>query len=325
VAVYQTRPPIPQDCLPNLAALVKRCWHASSASRPSFQEIEANFMPVIIVEAAIQDEIGRQIWKAHFLGKDHVPWENFVAVFYTSLRLHLDVPTEEPLSDIPLGPTATDYQIRVATMNRLEDYASISPEAHERAVGEVKRRRGHGFYNSLKKLLVERVHDKEVVTLERFGLVLGLFGPLSQQYPLGMFERIATILPQPWFYGEIDKDAAFNLLSTKRPGTFLIRFSTNPEFVGFVLSFVDPRRTVVHIRVKHNAGQPRPFVLAGEHNSFATLDELILKNRDLLVEPCLSTGTPYTLISLYKVHLLKGGMLVEVTLPQYNPIIKMKK
>ena len=75
--------------------------------------------------------------------------------------------------------------------------------------------------------------------MERFGLFLGLFGPLYTQSPMGIFERMANILPRPWFYGDLDKDAAFDLLRNKQPGTFLVRFSSNPEHVGFVISVVD--------------------------------------------------------------------------------------
>ncbi len=38
---------------------------------------------------------------------------------------------------------------------------------------------------------VEKHHDAEVVNMERFGsIVLGLFGPLSLQQPLAIFERV---------------------------------------------------------------------------------------------------------------------------------------
>jgi hypothetical protein len=39
---------------------------------------------------------------------------------------------------------------------------------------------------------VEKHHDQEVVSMERFGgILLGLFGPLSLQQPLQLFERVS--------------------------------------------------------------------------------------------------------------------------------------
>jgi hypothetical protein len=61
----------------------------------------------------------------------------------------------------------------------------------------------------------------------------------------------------------MDKDVAFDLLSTKPPGTFLIRFSTNPEHLGFVISMVDHKKTVVHIRIKYQPGSPQPYSMTG--------------------------------------------------------------
>lgn len=261
---------MPQGTNQKLSYLIHRCWHPQPALRPSFTEIDNAYLQPIIVETAIPDEVGRVLWKNHFLNLDAVNWEQFVMAFYAILNLTLDVPSDAPLLDVPLGVAPADQMLRQATLSRLEEYARISAEAYARCVDEVKRRQGHSFYNLLKKLLgmgpsivllvhsrvtVEKVHEKEVVTMERFGLFLGLFGPLYTQSPMGIFERMANILPRPWFYGDLDKDAAFELLRNKQPGTFLVRFSSNPEHVGFVISVVD------HKNVRYRTPQLRSRAL----------------------------------------------------------------
>jgi serine/threonine protein kinase len=300
VAVSGYRPPIPPGTNPRLAFLISKCWHALPALRPSFSEIDTQLLPHIIVESAIQDDVGRMMWKTHFLNLDFAPWEAFVIAFYSTLKLPLEVPTDEALIDEQLPPEPTDPMLHHASLNRLEDYARLSPASYARCVEEVKRRQQHSFFHLLKKLLVEKHHDQEVISMERFGgILLGLFGPLSLQQPLQLFERMAAVLPRPWFYGDLDKDAAFDLLSTKPAGTFLVRFSTNPEHTGFVISLVDHRKTVVHIRVKYQVGSPQPYSLAstGEHSneSYASLEELIIRNRNFMRDPCKNQSSPYTM------------------------------
>lgn len=39
VVTSQLRPPIPADCAPKLAALIKRCWDQDPHKRPSFEDI----------------------------------------------------------------------------------------------------------------------------------------------------------------------------------------------------------------------------------------------------------------------------------------------
>jgi hypothetical protein len=47
---------------------------------------------------------------------------------------------------------------------------------------------------------------------------------------------------------------------------------------------------VVHIRVKYQVGSPQPYSLAstGEHSneSYASLEELIIRNRNFMRDPC---------------------------------------
>jgi serine/threonine protein kinase len=70
VCYHHVRPPIPPNSLPRLAALIEACWTADPTRRPSFDQIIAQ-LDHIIVECAVQDEVGRKFWKRYFLKKVH--------------------------------------------------------------------------------------------------------------------------------------------------------------------------------------------------------------------------------------------------------------
>lgn len=153
VAINNYRPPMPPGTNQKLSYLIHRCWHPQPNLRPSFTEIDNAYLQPIIVETAIPDEVGRVLWKNHFLNLDTVNWEQFAMAFYAILNLTLDVPSDAPLLDTALGGQPLDQALRQATLGRLEEYARTSAEAYARCVEEVKRRQGHSFYNLLKKLL----------------------------------------------------------------------------------------------------------------------------------------------------------------------------
>jgi len=86
ITIENERPEIPADTHPSLRALMETCWQADPSKRPSFAKI----IPIIdsvLVDCLVSDSIGCQFWKDHFLGKDHVPWGDFLNQFYNLLKL----------------------------------------------------------------------------------------------------------------------------------------------------------------------------------------------------------------------------------------------
>lgn len=77
-AVYNQglRPEIPKDCPTSISSLLRQCWTKDPQDRPSFTEI-INFLDNIMVDVALNDPDGRQLWKQHFLGKEEVAWKEF--------------------------------------------------------------------------------------------------------------------------------------------------------------------------------------------------------------------------------------------------------
>eukprot|EP01125_Pyxidicula_operculata_P008052 TRINITY_DN2723_c0_g2_i1.p1 TRINITY_DN2723_c0_g2~~TRINITY_DN2723_c0_g2_i1.p1 ORF type:complete len:520 (-),score=121.37 TRINITY_DN2723_c0_g2_i1:64-1623(-) len=106
-------------------------------------------------------------------------------------------------------------------------------------------------YKCMQKVLAtEGDRDSElVVTLERFGLFLKWFGPLTGQ-KVSIFDRVTNLLKQPWFHGDIERQACENLLSSFKKGTFLVRFSlTEPDRTPFTISKVNKNGAINHQRV----------------------------------------------------------------------------
>mmetsp|Transcript_28558 Transcript_28558/g.71798 ORF Transcript_28558/g.71798 Transcript_28558/m.71798 type:complete len:494 (-) Transcript_28558:138-1619(-) len=75
------RPEIPPDTPPSISQLLQKCWAKDPEERPSFAEI-INLLDSIMVDVAINDEAGRQLWKHNFLGKEEVTWDDFKKVIY---------------------------------------------------------------------------------------------------------------------------------------------------------------------------------------------------------------------------------------------------
>ena len=84
VVKKQERPAIPEYSPRTLTKLIEKCWHQDPTERPAFTEIIPLF-DVIVLEAIIQDKIGRKLWRKHFLTKDglrtKVGWAEFAAAF----------------------------------------------------------------------------------------------------------------------------------------------------------------------------------------------------------------------------------------------------
>jgi len=102
-----------------------------------------------------------------------------------------------------------------------------------------------------------------IVNIHRFGLVLSWFGPMEnhtwEHSDVTFLTRIASIMARPWFFGDIERTEAEDLLlSVKRKkGTFLVRLnlggSEEPSVSPFIISKVNKEQKVEHIRVYPNS------------------------------------------------------------------------
>ena len=80
ICFQNVRPPVDETILPSIRNLLELCWHKDPELRPSFAEI-IKILDVILVDAAIKDLDGRELWKNEFLGREEVSFSEFLVPF----------------------------------------------------------------------------------------------------------------------------------------------------------------------------------------------------------------------------------------------------
>lgn len=80
ITLDEVRPPIPSWLSPPIAQLVQDCWSSDIGARPTFGDmLNSCCFDHFIVDSLITDPVGSAFWKAAFLEKDVVQWEEFLS------------------------------------------------------------------------------------------------------------------------------------------------------------------------------------------------------------------------------------------------------
>jgi len=246
VVIAGKRPPIPDNCPPNLKKLIQDCWNESPEKRPSFQQIlESHVLDDVIVDAIISEEnaLGRQFWKENFASKeeikDVVEWKKFIV----QMVKWCDAKFE--------GREILDERLEVKAFQLV-------------------------------------AADKQgMVTLENFSRVLEWFGPFSKGRTF--IDNVKEIISIPGFFGDISTKEAEQVMAGKKPGQFIIRFSTQQPGFYTITAMADDN-TLKHYRIKHKAGLG--FLLGNQE--YSSLGKLIKKHRKDLFLKSAVRGSQYS-------------------------------
>jgi len=138
VCRYHERPPIPDNTHPTLAALIANCWDPDPTKRPSFEQI-LPILDQIMVDVSIQDKLGSDFWKRHFIGKDIVSWDLFA----------------DELCNFLMPETGRQISVDSDPMKALKELLSQKED------------------DKTKK------NPQDIVDIERLGVLLMSFGPLE--------------------------------------------------------------------------------------------------------------------------------------------------
>jgi serine/threonine protein kinase len=209
VCFKNERPPMPENCLPSLRYLIEACWQKEPVKRPSFAQI-IPMLDIVVVDATVEDEAGRDLWKKNFLGKDEINWEKFLVALMRALSL----------------PAADPEDIQVRCLKAILGEKSKDPT----------------------------MHDQWIVTLDRFGKVCDLFGPVLAAPPKrssNILQNVHDVLRTEWFHGEISREEAESRLTGVVPGTYLVRLSTTSGNC-FTISKMSKSGKINHQRIKYS-------------------------------------------------------------------------
>ena len=187
------RPPIPSGTLPRLARLIEAMWAPLASDRPSFTKVIKQ-MHHILVETAVSDPDAQEFWKCFCLERVQIYWADFVDCF---LNEFVYLPQEG----------ATMEQINAATDLQLSEFSSRSTPNASVVSGVFKQRYGNPnapdtvsedekelivSVKCARALLHHLIGGEEMIDLERFGSILGWFGPLKDKDGKSrFFERVS--------------------------------------------------------------------------------------------------------------------------------------
>jgi len=136
------------------------------------------------------------------------------------------------------------------------------------------------------KILFIPNNNLNEVKLEDFGNLVGLVGPFGPE----MLDRVRNLVNQQWFHGNISSVEAEAVLRNMEPGSFLVRFSADPNTPdNYVISSVsrapNAKRPVMnHRKVHHNPGVGFSF----QNKVFLDFNELLseFEKKANLTDPC---------------------------------------
>jgi len=253
------RPELPAETPSKLVQLLRRCWHADPAQRPSFNEI-ANELTPILVETAIEDPIARIFWLKHLSNDLEPDWPTFLKLFGAAILLPFD-PHVQDGSDVishetlPLEPSGG--QLAKASPGALSEWSrsrGSTPDVMNVVNQEMARRSLLQAQRCLEALIATAGSvTTPSVCIEEFGRVCSLFGPILVGSS-NFLRNLVEVLRCNWFQGPISGADALRLLKDKPPNSFLVRFSGSTS--GCTLSWVNQTqsgRKILHVRVKQSS------------------------------------------------------------------------
>eukprot|EP01116_Phalansterium_solitarium_P023251 TRINITY_DN804_c0_g1_i1.p1 TRINITY_DN804_c0_g1~~TRINITY_DN804_c0_g1_i1.p1 ORF type:complete len:547 (-),score=228.56 TRINITY_DN804_c0_g1_i1:346-1986(-) len=256
------RPPIDSVRKINkeLADLVECCWSGQPSKRPSFQDI-IHQLCSIILNLSIKNKIGQRLWARFCMHTSSSQLE----------EIKMSVPIDSLLQEI-----------------LLESNAEL-PDNEALAEDELR---------CMEKLLKHYPREtlpfaENAVQITQFGAFLDSVGPLSHN----IFRRVRALVHTPGFYGQVEPTKLKTSLAIAGPGSYLLRFSSNPG--SLTLSYVplvpaagqDPTTVAIeHRRIDYDGSH---YKFSDSPEKFESIPPLLMLPRikALCFKPCL--GSPF--------------------------------
>jgi len=153
---------------------------------------------------------------------------------------------------------------------------------------QLKMSPGLKIFQGLKSMIIK--NDNNMVPIDEFGNILKWFGPMlvSEEPENNFIYRMQNLLTKRWFHGDITLNESQTRLAGTDPGSYLIRFSSNPGQYALskMIENHNKERVIVHIRISHSPGGKYSFVLDGKVYEYDNLEELVKSPVLGLAKPC---------------------------------------
>jgi serine/threonine protein kinase len=205
-------------CVSKLTQIITDCWQADPAARPTFQQLIDR----------LDDAIVDVMFPGPTLSDARSFWNRIVGVETNSNRFSpmWKVFKEELLKFLDLTtPTQsgqTSYNMMVTTSTGR--YLTLKP---------------------LKKLLLPNLDTREVA-VDRFSLLIGVFGPFNQS-ETSFIEKINEAVAVRGFHGLLSSEEVMEKMTKREPGEYMFRISSTSRGY-FTLSYFKPSK-VENIRI----------------------------------------------------------------------------
>jgi len=217
IAKRGDRPPIPPTVHPSLKNLLEICWQKDATKRPSFLEI-LTIIDSVFIDCLISDEAANKFWKDNFLGQPYVEWRTFLQKFAELLKL-----------DIAGGQNKESIISNIMKLTTKKPNVGI--ECLKKLVAEPN------------PLPTANANDPYLVSVEKFAQVINWFGPLEVNHKnYSIVDKMEAVMEKEWFFGDISKERAEELLAAEAKGTFLVRASITQPDKPFTISKVSKKR-----------------------------------------------------------------------------------
>jgi len=332
VCISNVRPHVPDDTDLVLKRLIEACWQKEPSPRPSFPEIVDKFRTILVESAIQDPtgrEFWKTYFCQRDTGnpsmenfREVVSWDDFWTAFLQFVekcnrnaqqQQQQQRLQQQQQAQVPLPPQPTWQNLMDASEWQLQEYASRGASQYQHAAQEFRRRQPPSQsmeldptesdlnMRCLRALLAEQpkaqgittsTSEEGIVSVEKFGKILQLFGPIRDSTGrVTLLNKVTSLLRKPWFHGDLSTQDAVARLTPQRVGTFLVRFSSSQPGCYTISKVAEPN-TINHQRVIFSQGNG--YII--NNKSYSSLEHLIdaATNELQVLESC--PGSPYAQI-----------------------------
>jgi serine/threonine protein kinase len=204
----------PTDHLhPLIVNLINRMWDQDASARPKMDKI-ASELPALMIEVSLPDPNARTLW--------------------------VNASRASRMDTVDPGLVKISHFIEQLTATTGE--GTLWTASQE--------------YNCLQRMFGETVPSlgnaqQLYVRLERFAQMINWMGPLRPTKQTSHWvQNLKDLMAQPWFHAESSKqECDARLVETKKPGVFLVRFSSADPKTPFTLAKLEQKNVVANHRI----------------------------------------------------------------------------